>query len=638
MICYRKLFSLCALSLLLLNVHAQSLPLKYPVKPVVYPDDKPAVYPTHWWAGMKDTRIQLLLHGKDIRHEQVRMDPYVGVSLIRTDTVKNPNYLVLTLEIGKLAKPGTIRFNRMSWGTYASSKLPYFAFELKARSNQNGKTRIRGINSSDLIYLIMPDRFSNGDAGNDRITGLRDQSLDRSDYFKRHGGDLKGITNHLNYLQQLGVTALWLNPVLLNDMPDRTEHGYAFTDHYTIDPRLGGAKAYHELIDSLHKRGMKIIQDAVYNHIGIEHFLYRDMPDSSWFHWWPAYTNTTYKDQVLMDPYASAIDKKRMSDGWFTPVMPDVNQGNKFVADFLIQHAIWCTEEFGLDGWRIDTYAYNDLDFMNRCNKALLDEYPQLHLFGETWVHGIPNQSFFARNKYNIPYKSNLPGVTDFQLNLYGIVPALTQGFGWTEGVNRLYLTATNDYVYNDAAKNVLFLDNHDLSRFFSIVGEDIAKLKMGLAWLLTFRGIPQLYYGTEIGMKNFADPDGKVRLDFPGGWPGDAANKFEPGGRTPAENDIFNYVRTLTNFRKTSTALTTGKMMQYVPEDGVYVYFRYNAQQTIMCVMNPNDGEKEIDMRRFEERIKPFAKGRNVVDGSQVDITNKLKVPGKTVWVGELR
>jgi glycosidase len=597
--------------------------------------DSLRAYPTHWWAGMKNTKLQLLIHAENIKKgRRVFLKPYAGVTLTSVHTYQNPNYLTIYLEISRTAQPGKLTLTFMNVDKPAAQ----LTYELKRRSNQNGQTRIKGITSEDLIYLIMPDRFSNGETRNDRITGLKDQSLDRTDYFKRHGGDLKGIQDHLGYLQQLGVTALWLNPVLLNDMPDRTEHGYAFTDHYTIDPRLGGAKAYHELIDSLHNRGMKIIQDAVYNHIGIEHFLYRDMPDSSWFHWWPAYTNTTYKDQVLMDPYASQIDRKRMSDGWFTQVMPDLNQGNSFVTNFLIQHAIWCTEEFGLDGWRIDTYAYNDLEFMNRCNKALLDEYPQLHLFGETWVHGIPNQSFFSRNKYSIPYKSNLPGVTDFQLNLYGIVPALTQEFGWTEGVNRLYLTATNDFVYADPTKNVLFLDNHDLSRFFSMVGEDVAKLKMGIAWLLTFRGIPQLYYGTEIGMKNFADPDGKVRLDFPGGWPGDAVNKFEPAGRTPAENEIYNYVRTLANFRKGSAALKTGRLMQYVPEDGVYVYFRYTDQQTVMCVMNPTGNEKEIDPRRFEERTKSFTKARHVIDGSQLNITGKIKVPGKTVWVGELQ
>jgi glycosidase len=600
----------------------------------VWGEDSLKAYPTHWWVGMKNTRLQLLVHAANIKTaRRVVLKPYAGVKITSVSTHANPNYLTIYLDISKTTAPGQLNFT-FNNNTTVVSQLTY---TLKPRNTRNGTTRIKGINSSDLIYLIMPDRFSNGDTTNDRITGLKDQSLDRSDYFKRHGGDLKGIQNHLGYLQQLGVTALWLNPVLLNDMPDRTEHGYAFTDHYTIDPRLGGASAYHELIDSLHKRGMKIIQDAVYNHIGIEHFLYRDLPDSNWFHWWPVFTNTTYKDQVLMDPYASQIDKKRMSDGWFTAVMPDLNQGNLQVAGFLIQHALWCTEEFGIDGWRIDTYAYNDLGFMNSCNKALLDEYPQLHLFGETWVHGIPNQSFFTRNKYNIPYKSNLPGVTDFQLNLYGIVPALTQAFGWTEGVNRLYLTATNDFVYADPLKNVIFLDNHDMSRFFSMVGEDVAKQKMGIAWLLTFRGIPQLYYGTEILMKNFSDPDGLVRLDFPGGWPGDTANKFEPDGRTPAENDVYNYVRTLATYRKTSPALTTGKLMQYVPEDGVYVYFRYTAQQTVICVMNPADQDKEIDMHRFTERIKTYTKAKNIIDGVPADINNKLKVPAKTLWMGEL-
>jgi glycosidase len=619
-ICCKKLIAFCTFSLLFLLAAAQ---------------DTLRVFPANWWTGMHNPQLQLLVHAKNIKNgSHVSLKPYTGVKITSVHTFQNPNYLSINLNISSTAKPGNLLFTFQPAGAPATT----LTYVLKQRSNQNGKTRIKGISSEDFIYLIMPDRFSNGDPSNDRIPGMRDQSLDRSDYYKRHGGDLKGIQNHLDYLQQLGVTTLWLNPVLTNDMPDRTEHGYAFTDHYSIDPRLGGAPAYHELIDSLHNRGMKIIQDAVYNHVGIEHFLFRDLPDSSWFHFWPVYTNTTYKDQVLMDPYASASDKKEMSDGWFSATMPDVNQNNPYFANFLIQHAIWCTEEFGIDGWRIDTYAYNDLNFMNRCNKALLDEYPQLHMFGETWVHGIPDQSFFTRNVYNIPYKSNLPGVTDFQLNLYGIVPALTQPFGWVDGVNRLYLTATNDFVYTNPYNNVIFLDNHDLSRFLSIVGEDVAKLKMGIAWLLTFRGIPQLYYGTEVLMKNFSNPDGLVRLDFPGGWPGDNPNKFEAAGRSAAENDMVNYVKTLANFRKTSMALTTGKLMQYVPRDAVYVYFRYNTQQTILCVMNTNDGDKEIDMRRFNERTKGFTKAKNIIDGSVMDITSTLKIPGKTVLVAELR
>jgi len=339
-----------------------------------------------------------------------------------------------------------------------------------------------------------------------------------------------------------------------------------------------------------------------------------------------------------MDPYDAAIDKKKMSDGWFVRAMPDVNQNNPFFANFLIQHAIWSTEEYGLDGWRIDTYAYNDLEFMNRCNKALLDEYPRLHLFGETWVHGIPNQSFFTANNYNIPYKSNLPGVTDFQLNLYGIVPALTQNFGWTEGLNRLYLTASNDYVYKDPMQNVIFLDNHDMSRFLSVVGEDVQKLKMGIAWLLTFRGIPQFYYGTEVLMKNFANPDGLVRFDFPGGWTGDSANKFTSAGRSAVENEVWNYTKALANFRKQSSAIKRGKMMQFVPEDGLFVYFRYDARQAVMVVMNQNEKGMDLMNARFAERLEGFGKMKDVTTGFTFPISASIQVPAKTVLVFELQ
>ena len=593
-------------------------------------------YPTHWWTGMKSGSLQILLKGNNIAAAagSIQLQPYAGVRLIRKHTFKNRDYLALDLAISPASKAGSLQFHYSDKG----KKTGLLRYELKTRSKENGRTRIKGVDTKDLIYLIMPDRFSNGDSTNDRIPGMKDNTLNRAEIFHRHGGDLKGIENHLDYLQDIGVTALWLNPVLENDMPERSEHGYATTDHYSIDPRLGGAAAYHSLISNLHNRGMKIIQDAVYNHIGTEHFLYKELPDSTWFHFWPTYTNTTYKDQVLMDPYAASIDKRKMSDGWFVPAMPDLNQHNPFVANFLIQHAIWCTEEFGLDGWRIDTYAYNDLDFMNRCNQALLDEYPQLHIFGETWVHGIPNQSYFTKNVYEIPYKSNLPGVTDFQLNLYGIVPALTQANGWTEGVNRLHLTTTNDFVYRYPNKNVIFLDNHDMSRFFSIVGEDVAKMKMGLAWLLTFRGIPQLYYGTEVLLKNFSNPDGLVRQDFHGGWKNDSDKKFTAAGRTSTENDVFNYFRTLSRFRKTSSALNSGKLMQYVPEDGVYVYFRYDSKQTIACLMNTNDKEKTITKARFEERFAGFSKAIDVISGSSVTMGDSIIIPAKTLQVLELR
>ena len=367
---------------------------------------------------------------------------------------------------------------------------------------------------------------------------------------------------------------------------------------------------------------MKIIQDAVYNHVGLYHFTVQDLPMKDWLHQWPAYTNTTYKDQTLFDPYASKKDVKQMTDGWFTKQMPDLNQSNPYVANFLIQHAIWTVENFGIDGWRIDTYAYNDLEFMNRCNKALMDEYPKLTLFGETWVHGVPNQSYFVQNNYNIPYKSNLQAATDFQ-TLWGITDAMTKDFGWTDGVNNLYTALAQDFVYKDPARNVIFLDNHDMARFYSVVGENMDKYKSALSWLLTCRGIPQMYYADELATTGTTSPnDGYVRLDFPGGWKNDKANKFTIEGRTSTDQEIYQHLATMANFRRSSSALTTGKFMQFLPDDGVYVYFRYDNDQTIMVVMNTAKTEKNITINNYSERTGGFTMFKDVITKE----TGKLK------------
>jgi neopullulanase len=596
------------------------------------------VYPSHWWVGMKWNKVQLMLHSPQIGNysKEIILDTTFKTAVVHK--VENLDYLFLDLEIKSNAKPGKYEFT-LKWMTDESQKLERkFTFELKPRRPGKGTTFAQGVTSKDFIYLLMPDRFSNGDTTNDRIAGMRDQSLDRSDFFARHGGDLQGVINHLDYLKDLGVTTVWMTPVIENDMPNRTEHGYAFTNHYKIEPRIGGATIYKKLSDELHKRGMKLIQDAVYNHVGLYHFTVQDPPMKDWLHQWPTFTQTNYKDQTIFDPHAAASDTKKMSDGWFTQQMPDMNQSNPYVANFLIQHAIWCVEEFGVDGWRIDTYSYNDLPFMNRCNKALLDEYPKLTMFGETFVHGVPNQSYFCENNYNIPFKSNLQATTDFQCLFYGIQPAINDKFGWTDGVNKLYTTTAQDFVYKDPMREVIFLDNHDLSRFYSVVGEDTTKYKMGLAWLLTFRGIPELYYGDEILMKGTTNPDGKVRLDFKGGWRGDPENKFTKEGRTEAEENIFEYIRRFANFRKSSSAITTGKLMQYAPVDGVYVYFRYDEKQTVMCVMNTNDQSSIIDLSRFEERIKDFTKAFDVATGVTFNLEPTLTVGGKYLLVMELK
>ncbi len=577
-------------------------------------------YPTNWWVGMKWNKVQVMVHGKNvadnfpmIKMGQQGVKLSTGVRLTKINRVENPNYIFLDLTIDATAKAGKISFPFV--------KNMEFTYELKARRTGNGSSFAQGVTSKDFMYLIMPDRFSNGDESNDRVPGMRDQTLNRDTVFNRHGGDLKGIQNHLDYLQSLGVTTLWLNPVIENDMDNRTEHGYAFTNHYKVDARLGAEKAYHELVDATHKKGMKIIQDAVYNHVGFHHFTVEDAPMKDWLHQWPNYTNTTYKDQVLFDPHAAPSEIKIMADGWFTTQMPDLNQGNPYVANFLIQHALWTVEEFGIDGWRIDTYAYNDLEFMNRCNKALENDYPKITLFGETWVHGVPNQSYFVQNNYNIPFKSNLQAATDFQ-TLWGITDAMTKDFGWTDGVNNLYTTLAQDFVYKDPMRNVIFLDNHDMARFYSVVGEDMEKYKTAINWLLTCRGIPQFYYGGEIGMTGTTSPnDGYVRQDFIGGWEQDKVNKFSAEGRNTKENEIWNHISTLANYRKTSSAIATGKMMQFVPQDGVYVYFRYDDKQTVMVVMNTAKENKMVALKRFQERTIGFSKMKNIATGAITDL-----------------
>ncbi len=588
-------------------------------------------YPSNWFVQMKWNKVQVLLRSTDADFSKATVSVnYPGVVLQKTHHFENGHYIAVDLLIQPTAKPGEVLFT-----IKGDSKKMTHLWPLKSRRKGNGTLFAQGVNQSDLIYFLMPDRFSNGDPTNDRIAGLKDQSLNRDSIFHRHGGDLKGVQNHLDYLKDLGATTLWMTPVLENDMPDRTEHGYAATNHYAIEKRFGGDAAYLALSDALHARGMKLIQDAVYNHVGRFHFLVQDAPAKDWLHQWPKFTQTNYKDQPVFDPYAAQQDRKKLVDGWFTTEMPDVNHENEFVANYLIQHALWSVETFGIDGWRIDTYIYNDLAFMNRCNQALEIEYPKLTSFGEAWVHGTVNQAYFAQNNMNTAFKSNLQGVADFQTLLYGIQPALNEPFGWMEGVSKLYNTLSNDFLYKDPSRNVIFLDNHDMTRILSQVGESIPKVKMGVAWLMTCRGIPQLYYGTEVLMKGISNPDGWVRLDFPGGWEGDKKNAFTQVGLTPEELDMHAYTKKIAQFRKASSAITKGKMTQYLPNEGLYVYFRYDNNQTVMCVMNTSKQERKVDFNEYEERTNGFSGGKEVVSGQA--IAKKFSIPALTMQVIEL-
>jgi neopullulanase len=588
------------------------------------------VEPAFWWVGMKNPALQLIIHGDHISQREVSL-AYPGVSLKKIHKVENPNYLFVDLEISASTAAGkfTIIFKKKG------SRTINYTYELKARDQS---VKAQGVTNKDFVYLIMPDRFANGDKSNDVIKGMSETSLNRDSMYLRHGGDLQGIINKLDYIQELGVTTLWLNPVLENDQPKTSYHGYANTENYKIDPRYGSNELYKQLVVELHKRGMKMMKDLVHNHIGSEHWTIKDLPSKDWVHQWPSFTKTSYKDQALFDPYASKADKKQMTDGWFDNHMPDVNQNNPFVRNYFTQSHIWWIEYAGIDGFRLDTYAYNDPGYMAEWAKAVSAEYPQLTYFGETWVHGVPNQAYFTEgNTINQQFDTRLQSVTDFQA-LWGINEALNGKFGWNEGVNKLYTTIASDFLYKDPTKLVVFLANHDLPRFYSVVNEDFKKYKMGIAWLLTTRGIPQFYYGDEILMKGLTNPDGLVRLDFKGGWPGDKENKFTASGRTERENEAFNYVKKLANYRKSSSALQTGKLMQFVPENGMYVYFRYDSDQTVMIVMNTNDSESQLSASRFDERMAGFSRALNVLTNESINIADNLKVPGKTTLVFELK
>jgi len=603
-------------------------------------------YPSNWWVGMKNPNLQLMLHGKNIADiiPAMKLPPQgvklaEGITLKKIHAVENRNYIFLDLVISKDAKPGMREFEFVIPGYH--TRIEY---ELKTRRNGNGSSYAQGVTSKDFIYLIMPDRFSNGDPSNDKFSEMRDATLDRTNPLARHGGDLKGITNHLDYLKELGATTLWLTPVVDNDMPLEKEpvgmlsgyHGYWITDHYEIDKRFGGKQAYIDLIEAAHKKGLKIIQDAVYNHVGEYHWFVKDQPMKDWLNNWPSYQGTNHREEVFIDPYASALDKKIMTDGWFVPHLPDLNLANPYVANYMIQNTIWATEEFGIDGWRVDTYKYNDENFLIKINNALVAEFPSLTGFGEVTSNSVAASAYFAKNNITTHVKQNILGVTDFPLS-GAMLAGMNESFGWTNGVNRLYMTLAQDLLYKDPKMNCIFLDNHDMDRVFSVIGEDYDKLKTGLTWLLTLRGIPQLYYGTEVLMKNKKDPsDGMVRLDFPGGWEGDSKNKFIATGRDGRENELFNYIKQLASYRKNSSALTTGKTMQFIPQNGSYVYFRYDKSETIMIVSNTNDKSVDIKIDRFKERTNGFSKMKNIISGAITEVMD-FSLDAKTSSVFEL-
>lgn len=587
------------------------------------------IEPAFWWIGMKNPELQVLVYGKDISAATATL-LYEGVEITRTAKPENTNYQFLYLTIKPSAKPGIIPI------TFAAGKKKrVINYELKKR--EKDAADFRGFTASDVIYLIMPDRFANGDETNDYVSGMLEKP-DRTNPFGRHGGDLKGIEDKLDYLKDFGVTALWLNPVLENNQAHSSYHGYAISDFYKVDARLGTNEDFKTLTKKTHDKGMKMVMDMVFNHAGSEAWFVKDLPQKDWIHQFAEYTNSNYRLSTTIDPYASKADVDKMQQGWFDRHMPDLNQHNALLATYLIQNSIWWIEYAQLDGIRMDTHPYPYKDFMATWCKTVMNEYPNFNIVGEVWEERVLLTSYFQRHAKNADgYEGNLPSVTDFPLKS-ALNTAFNEKDGWEEGLTRIYYALIQDFIYTEANNNVIFLDNHDLTRFATSVGGDISKQKMGFAALLTLRGIPQLFYGGEIGMLGDGGNHGKLRADMPGGWKGDARNVFTEAGRTKDENEIFHYVSTLLQWRKSKTVIHTGKLMHFIPENGIYVYFRYTDSESVMVILNNNAEEKTLNTGRFSERLQGFNSAENIVTKQSVSNLQTIVLPGKSATILELK
>jgi neopullulanase len=581
------------------------------------------VEPPFWWDEMKQSTLEVMIYSPDIASARHFFDERLTIDKI--DTVSNPNYLFVTINT-EILEPGNYS---MGFQFADGRKVGYNYVFL---SREKDETAHQGFSTSDVIYLIMPDRFSNGDPTNDSNPGLNERA-DRKSPGGRHGGDIKGIINQLDYLHDLGVTALWCTPLCEDNDSTYSYHGYAQSDVYRIDPRYGTNEDYKLLADQLHNRGMKLIMDYVTNHWGLQHWIIQDLPEYNWINQHPGYAQSNYRMTTQFDPYASTIDKAGCMDGWFVPSMPDLNQRNPRVLRYLIQNAIWWIEYAGLDGLRVDTYSYNDKESIAEWTRAILDEYPSLNIVGEVWMHQTSQIAYWQANS---PigglqgYNSHLPSVMDFTLHDAVMLAFNETRPSWDKGAIRLYENFVNDYLYPDPNQLLVFAENHDTPRINELFDGNLNLYKMAMTLILTTRGIPQLYYGSEIGMrgqKSVGDAD--IRRDFPGGWNSDTNNAFNKTGRTKEQEAFHDITRTLLQWRKTSKAVQEGSFLHFLPQNNVYVYFRNLDDEKVMVVLNLSEEDQTLTTARYEEGLEGARGFRNVLTGEE-GIFNKTFTIGK--------
>ena len=592
------------------------------------------IEPAFWWTGMKNPQLQLLVHGDSISKSQIIIN-YPGVKLLKLNKVSNPNYLFVDLRIdAKLAKAGKFNILFKQNGKTTAT----YSYELKSRRNNSAQRQ--GFSSSDVIYLLMPDRFANGDAANDNVDSQPEKANRASDS-GRHGGDIKGIQDHLDYIKELGATAIWCTPVQENNHTKYTYHGYAISDLYKIDPRFGSNDEYAGFVTASHKKGLKVIMDMVSNHGGIGAWWMKDLPMKDWIHEWKEFTYTSHKASTMKDIHASNIDKKLFIDGWFDTTMPDMNQQNPYFWTYYIQNSIWWVEYANLDGIRMDTYPYNDRDAMAKWAKAITNEYPNLNIMGEAWLASSQDIAFWQKDATNpLKYNSQLPTVMDFMTERALETCFNEHGKPWEDkGMNRLYNTIANDYLYANVNNLLVFAENHDTQRYNHLLNSDITKYKMAMAFIMTTRGIPQIYYGSEIGMTGNKDKgDGDIRRDFPGGWSGDSINAFSANGRTAIQNEYYSYMSKLLNWRKNKPVIHTGQLTHYIPENDIYVYFRYNNTEKIMVIINNNLTDQTLKLDRYAENLKGKIKGTDVMSEKTFDLTSPILLPKESVLILELK
>ncbi len=610
--------------------------------------------PTDWYVGMKNPSLQLMVYGKGIRDAQVTTD-YAGVVIDSVVRLDSPNYLLVYLNL-KAAKPGTMKLTFQVKNEKGKVRSEVVNYQLKAREKKGADRR--GFDISDVLYLLMPDRFAQGPNHQSQLKGMRSYKEDRTKPSLRHGGDLEGLQQHLDYFNDLGVTALWFTPILENDSPDAmdtwsTYHGYACTDYYRVDPRFGTNAEYRQLIDACHKKGLKVVMDMIFNHCGFEHPWVADMPSNDWFnlHEWlkeskgtsdsrgTSFKQTSYRLAPVLDPYASDVDKQETVEGWFVSTMPDLNQNNVHVMNYLIQNSIWWIETVGIDGIRMDTYPYAFDEPMARWMKIIDQEYPNFNVVGETWFETPAYTAAWQRDSKIAEKNSYLKTVMDFSFYAMVDSASIEPTDGQWRGFNRVYNSLVFDYLYPNPSYVMAFIENHDTDRFLGN-GQDSLMLKQALALLLTMNRTPQLYYGTEVLMNGTKEvTDGNVRKDFPGGFPGDTHNCFTAEGRTPAEQSMFTWLSNLLHWRNGNETIVRGYQTQFCPWKGVYVITRRWHRNTVMTILNGTSQPAVLEVERYKELFDVDQRQREAVDvisGQKYDLTNDLQLTPRQTLVLE--